>query len=168
MKNKLFTLAILVFGVIAGTACNDLSSTGIDYENVTAEMAVFNSADDLFPIVEVSFSGANIDNNKGLRMTVEYSIDDNPSQVLCYGNNFEKGDNGTKWLAEHPNDYVKQGDELYVGLRSNYVYYTSFTIPCLQKGRHSITMTFTALEHVNSTGDSGVGTRYTVTRTFDF
>lgn len=172
MKTKLFTLAILALGIFAATACNDLSSPGIDYENVSTTMSVYSSENDMHPILEVSFAGANPDNKKGLRMMVEYNIDDNPAQVLCYGNTLKgpdgKEDDGTYFLSQNPDGYVHQGSELYIGLRENYIYNTHFTIPKLPKGSHTVTMTFMTLAHENPKGDSGIGTKYTVSRTFEF
>ena len=173
MKTKLFSLIIIALSVTAMTACNKLSTPGADYENITADISVTcvkhsETGADLFPIVEVAFKGANVENSKGLRMYVEYDVDGDPAQVICRGNAFaEKDDNGTKWLEDNPNGYVAQNSQLYVSYRSNHVYYTYFTIPCLEPGTHTITMTFTTLAHANAEGDSGIGTKYTVTKTFE-
>ena len=174
MRTKLFTFVTIALCVIASTSCNKLTTPGVDYENITADMSIAFAKDSLglyntFPILEVSFQGANPDNPKGLRMNMEYSVDNNPSQVICYGTEYKwKSDDGTKWLRDNPEAYVKHNSELYVGYRSNYTYYTYFTIPCLKEGEHSVTMTFTTLGHVNADGDSGIGTKYSVTKTFYF
>ena len=174
MKTKFLSLIIIALSATATIACNKLTTPGAHYENITADMSITFAKDSLgisntFPILEVSFQGVNPDNPKGLRMNVEYSVDNNPSQVICYGKQYEwKNDDGTKWLRDYPEAYVKHNSELYVSKRSNYIYYTYFTIPCLKEGEHSITMTFTALGHVNADGDSGMGTNYTVTKSFYF